>query len=118
MDNKGITQDNKAAYKVAAMGDRESILGFNVLGMDIFVAEEPAYAAKLLDSLVEDRYGIIYITEALALEISEAIDFYKDKSLPAIVLIPSILGGQGLGMGQVDESVKRAVGIDIFDNED
>ncbi len=50
-------------YKIAVMGDRDSIYGFAALGMTIFPAEEKEAAAKLFRKVANGGYGIIYITE-------------------------------------------------------
>ena len=41
-------------------------------------------------------------------------DRYKDMELPAIIVIPGIGGSMGLGMNEVRESAKRAIGADIL----
>ena len=47
----------------------------------------------------------------------ETIAKYKDMELPAIIVIPGISGSMGLGMNEVRESAKRAIGADILFNE-
>lgn len=42
------------------------------------------------------------------------IDRYKDNELPAIIVIPGITGSMGLGMNEVRESAKRAIGADVL----
>ena len=49
-------------YKIAVMGDYDSIYGFAALGLDTFPVT-PAEAGERLHQLVADGYGIIYITE-------------------------------------------------------
>ena len=44
-------------------------------------------------------------------------DRYKDMELPAIIVIPGIGGSMGLGMNEVRESAKRAIGADILFSE-
>jgi V/A-type H+-transporting ATPase subunit F len=100
-------------YRIAVMGDRDSIYGFSALGLDIFpVAEEEA--AVTLKKLAENHYAVIYITEALANAAVEVIDKYKDKNTPAIILIPGITGNTGAGLANVSKAVEKAVGSDII----
>ncbi|MHB8963814.1 MAG: V-type ATP synthase subunit F [Saccharofermentanales bacterium] len=101
-------------YKVAVIGDYDSILGFNALGMELFAAEDAQQAASHLDAAAAGGYAIVYITEQLAEGIPEKIADYRSRKLPAIVPIPSIKGSTGIGMQQVKDSVKKAVGIDIL----
>ncbi len=105
-------------YKVGVIGDKDSVMGFLALGMDIF----PVYGAdevkKTIVSLVEEEYAIIYITEQAALQSGETIAKYKDNELPAIIVIPGITGSLGLGLNEVRESAKRAIGADILFGDD
>ena len=49
-------------YKVAVMGDRDSVAAFSSLGFDVFEVYDGKTASKKLRELSFD-YGIIYITE-------------------------------------------------------
>lgn len=103
--------------KVGIIGDKDSIMGFLALGIDIFPAYTPEDIKKLIHQLVEKEYAIIYITEEASLEAGESIAKYKDLELPAIIVIPGIGGSMGLGMNEVRESAKRAIGADILSGE-
>ncbi len=103
-------------YKVSVIGDRESTLGFKALGFDTFAIENADDARKTLHRLAKEDYAIIYITEQLAIKLSEDIAEYKDSMRPAIILIPGKEGSLGVGMRGVHETVERAVGADIFNN--
>lgn len=100
-------------YKAAVMGDKDSISGFQAIGMHaVYATKEDAHLK--LRNLVEDNYAVIYITEELAASIPEVIDRYKEDVIPAIILIPGITGNTGAGMSNISETVKKAVGADIF----
>lgn len=101
-------------YKIAVMGDRESIYGFGALGMDTFSPETDEEAAKIIKSLALGGYGIIYITEALAARTQKEIEKYRFESMPAIILIPGVSGNTGAGMADVNKSVEKAVGSNIL----
>lgn len=101
-------------YKIAAMGDRDSVFGFASIGLDIFPITDKATASKKLKELARENYAVIYITEALAFEIKDTIEKYKDETTPAIILIPGVSGNTGEGMSSVSKSVERAVGSQIL----
>ncbi len=101
-------------YKIAVMGDRQSILGYGALGMETFFACTKEEAQKTLHSLAKSDYGIIYITEALAALIPEEIEKYSFSPLPAVILIPGASGNTGQGLKSLHESVEKAVGSDIL----
>ena len=97
-------------YKIAVMGDRDSILGFGALGLDVF----PTEARHTLHKLAREEYAIIYMTEQLASQLSQEIHRYHDSVTPAIILIPGKSGSLGLGESALQSAVERAVGADIL----
>ncbi len=103
--------------KVGIIGDKDSVMGFLALGIDIFPAYTPEEIKKTIHNLAEKEYAIIYITEEASLKTGESIARYKDFELPAIIVIPGIGGSMGLGMNEVRESAKRAIGADILFSE-
>lgn len=100
-------------YKIAVMGDYDSIYGFAALGLDTFPVT-PAEAGERLHQLVADGYGIIYITEALAADLKQETARYEGQILPAIIEIPGVSGNTGNGVRGVKKSVEQAVGSDIL----
>ena len=101
-------------YRIAVLGDYESIYGFAALGLDTFPMEDPEEAARKIHQLAEDKYAVIYVTEGLAAKIEHVIDRYRDKVFPAIILIPGASGNTGKGITGVSKSVEQAVGSDIL----
>ena len=53
-------------YKIAVVGDYDSIFGFAALGLDTFAVQTREEAAEKLHQLAQGGYGIIYTTEKLA----------------------------------------------------
>lgn len=51
-------------YKIAVLGDRDSILGFGALGLDVFPCVEPQDARHTLHQLARKDYAIVYVTGA------------------------------------------------------
>jgi V/A-type H+-transporting ATPase subunit F len=100
-------------YKIAAIGDRDSIYGFAALGVGIFPVDDSQQAVKTLRRIADSGYAVIFITEAVASQIQTELERYKDEPLPAIIPIPGVSGNTGIGMKQVSQFVERAVGSDI-----
>ena len=103
--------------KVGVIGDKDSVMGFLALGIDTFTAYEPEEIKKTIHRLIEEDYAIIYITEQASLLAKDYIARFKDDPLPAIIVIPGIGGSLGLGMNEIRESSKRAIGVDILFND-
>ena len=101
-------------YKIAALGDKDSIYGFASLGVNIFPADGAAEGTKILRGLAEADYAVIYITEQLAAEMSAELERYASRPLPAIIPSPGVRGNTGLGLDNVSKFVEKAVGSDIL----
>lgn len=101
-------------YKIAVLGDKDSVLGFRALGLDVFPAHNAEQARPILHRLAKEGYAIIYLTEQLAAGLSAEMARYKDELTPAIILIPGKEGSLGIGMDNIKTAVERAVGADIL----
>ena len=101
-------------YKIAVIGDYDSIYGFATLGLSICPVKTRDEAREKLRQLAHGQYGIIYITEAAAAELEEEIEEYREKTLPAIIRIPGVSGNTGAGVEGVKKTVEQAVGSDIL----
>ncbi|NLB23236.1 MAG: V-type ATP synthase subunit F [Clostridium sp.] len=101
-------------YKVAVVGDKDSILAFKALGVDVYPVIQPEEARKIIDQLARDKYGIIFITEQAAQAIPETIDRYNRIMTPAVILIPSNQGTLNIGMQRIRDNVEKAVGSNIL----
>ena len=95
-------------YKVAVVGDYDSIYGFAALGLETFPVSDVNETEKVFLELAS------YITEAAAAGIETAIDRYREQPLPSVILIPGISGNTGKGVESVKHSVEQAVGSDIL----
>ena len=103
-------------YKVAVMGEYDSIYGFATLGLTLLPTDGKSdeEASRLLRTAAESGYGVIYMTEALMSRIPREISRYEDKLTPAIIAIPGVAGNTGAGIANVKKSVEQAVGSDIL----
>lgn len=101
-------------YKIGVIGDRESVLGFQAVGLDVFPAGDAEEAKKTLKRLDKEDFAIIYITEQFYQYMMKEVEEYTDSRLPAVIPIPGKDGSLGIGMTSVKKSVERAVGADIL----
>ena len=101
-------------YKIAVIGDYDSIYGFATLGLSICPVKTREEARDKLRQLAEGEYGIIYITEKAAAELGSALEEYRERVLPAIIQIPGVSGNTGAGVEGVKRTVEQAVGSDIL----
>ncbi len=103
-------------HKIAVMGDKESILGFKAVGIDVYAIKEYSNAAVILDELAQQDYAVIFITERVVKDLTADIEKYDEKRIPAIIPIPGNRGSLGIGMNNIKKCVERAVGADILFN--
>jgi V/A-type H+/Na+-transporting ATPase subunit F len=101
-------------YKVAVIGDTDSIIGFRALGLAVMEATTPEAAGDFLHQAVEDGFAVVFITEPCFASQQDYIRSLRSRKYPAIIPIPAISGNLGLGMSQVRDAVRKAVGMDIL----
>jgi len=99
-------------YKIAVIGDKNSVLAFKILGVDVFITLDSQEARK--DRISKENYGIIFVTEQLAKDIPETIKRYNSEVIPAIILIPSNKGSLNIGLANIDKNVEKAIGSNIL----
>lgn len=100
-------------YKIAVVGDKESIFGFSAIGMDIYPAYEEDEIKSLIPRLIEENYAIIYITENVSIKAKKYLEKLQKNKIPAIITIPSNTGSLNYGENRIKEMVQKAVGIEI-----
>ena len=100
--------------KIAVLGDRESVLGFLALGLEVRPAETAQEGREALRELAQ-TCAVIFVTETLAQELAPEIIVVVAYGciIPAILPIPGKAGPMGLGGDAVHRAVQRAVGSDI-----
>lgn len=100
--------------KIGVVGDKDSVLAFKALGIDVFPVVEADEARKIVDRLAMQDYAVIFVTEQVAKEIEETIERYNRATLPAVILIPSNQGSLNIGMQRISDNVEKAVGVNIL----
>jgi V/A-type H+-transporting ATPase subunit F len=101
-------------YRIAVIGDWESVMGFRALGLDTYSVTSPEEAKEMIQRLAKENCAVIYLTEQLAAKLGDVIQKYKDELKPAIILIPGREGSLGIGKTAIQNSIERAVGADIL----
>lgn len=102
------------AYKMAVVGNRDVVLAFKLLGFEVFPATKGDEARQLLHQLAEEKFGVILITENIAKEIPDTIRHFDTLPTPAVILIPTHKGSEGIGKAKVNANVEKAIGQNIL----
>ena len=77
--------------KIGVVGDKDSVLAFKALGIDVFSVTNNDEAKRTVDKLAMNDYAVIFVTEQVAEGIKETIERYTRQMIPAVILIPSSL---------------------------
>lgn len=100
--------------KIGVVGDKDSVLAFKAIGIDVFPVVEADEARRTVDKLAMEEYAVIFVTEQVARNIDETIERYNKMITPAVILIPSNQGSLNIGMKRIQENVEKAVGVNIL----
>ena len=100
--------------KFHVIGDRQTVLGFRLVGVEGTVATEREEALTALHEAVEAAdTGIVLVTEAVAGKIrDEAEARLYGMGFPLVLEIPDA-SGPAEDRPEIDEIVRKAVGISI-----
>ena len=63
-------------------------------------------------------FKVIFLTEPVYAQCSEAINKFKTETFPAIIPIPDSHGPSGVAMAAIKANVEKAIGADILFSED
>lgn len=101
-------------YKIGVVGDKDSVLAFKAIGIDVYPVVEIDDARKTIDRMAANNYAVIFVTEQVAKNLEETIERYNRVMIPAIILIPSNQGSLDIGMQRIRNNVEKAVGVNIL----
>ena len=114
IDNHIMSMMKDMYKKIGVVGDKDSVLAFKALGIDVFPVVEDEEARKTIDKLAMTGYAVIFVTEHVAKNIEETIERYTRQVLPAVILIPSNQGTLNIGKQRISDNVEKAVGVNIL----
>ena len=71
-------------YRIGVIGDRDSVLGFQALGLEVCPVENAEEARQALHRMAKENFAILYLTEQLSAQLQPEIARYQDALTPAI----------------------------------
>lgn len=101
-------------FKIGVVGDKDSVLAFKALGVDVFPVYDREEARRIVDTIAQQKYGIIFITEQIASLIPDTIERYNEEIIPSVILIPNNQGSLNIGLNRINENVENAIGSNIL----
>lgn len=108
--------DKKTYQPMAAIGDYETVLPFQAVGVKplIIKDENKDEFPTLLLKLAKANYAVVFIEEQLYVDFTESVNDINEEYSVSILPIPGLKGSMGTGVESIRNSVERAVGMDIF----
>ena len=104
--------------KIAVIGDKDAVLAFKAVGVEVYDATTAEQAQSLLKKLSQGQYAVILIAENLAELIPETLARIKSQPYPAVVPIPTTAVSSGFGLQGIKSDVEKAIGVDIIFNKE
>ncbi len=104
--------------KIAVIGDKDTVLAFKAVGVEVFDATSAEQAQALIKKLTAERYAVVFIAESLAEQIPDTLQKAKAQTYPAVVPIPTGRRPSGFGMQGIKSDVEKAIGVDIIFNKE
>ena len=63
-------------YKIAVVGDKDSVLGFKALGLEVYPVDSVEEARKTVHALAKENCAILYLTEQLAAQMKDVLAYH------------------------------------------
>lgn len=101
-------------YKIALIGNRDTIIGFKLLGVSLFPTTNKDEAVEILNKLGKEKYAVIFVTEEIACQMLEEIEILQKIFFASISIIPSKLEKKKLGLKILRKNIEKAIGTDIL----
>jgi len=100
--------------KIALIGNRDSIIGFKLLGVDLFPVTKSEVAVNILNKLDKGKYAVVFITDEIAIDIVDLIDKLQKSSTISFTVLPGKLGNMNIGLTLLRKNIEKAIGKDIL----
>ena len=62
-------------YRIAVIGDADSVLGFQTLGLEVCPVNSADEARQAIHRMARENYAILYLTEQLAAQLKSEVEF-------------------------------------------
>jgi len=106
------------AVKIAIIGGKDAIMAFKAIGIDTFPVplreDIEGLTQATLKKLIQEGYGIIFVTEDIAKRIESIMNEVKERPIPSIVVIPGTKPKEGFASARIRAIVRKSLGIDLL----
>ncbi len=101
--------------ELCVVGEEEMIAPFRAAGMDVYpLSKNPN---EDIESLIKNDYKIIFFPEDILKNLSGIFTRLKGQTFPLLISLPSSKG-KGESVERIKEIIKKAVGIEVYWEEE
>lgn len=99
---------------IAFIGDRETIIGFKIIGADIFAVHNSKEFLNIFYEMELEKYSTIFVTEDVIKDIVEKVEVLQKQIAPSLTVIPKRFLKLNIGETILKRNVRKAIGTDIL----
>lgn len=103
---------------IAFLGSKDTVAGFVPLGVTTYPVTDRPAARTALRRCLADHAAVVFVTEEVAAMLNDELRALRFKPTPAILVVPSAVGGEKVGLERLRALVEKAVGADILSREE
>lgn len=96
--------------KIAAVGDKDTVLALKAVGCDVVVATGAEDIKKAILDLEKKSYSLIFIPEIEAIKVEAFLRTFDAKPYPVILSIPDGRESGGFAVAKLTQNMLRAIG--------
>jgi len=98
-----------SSKKAFVIGARETVRGFNLIGVPGKEVSDPKEATELLEQLLREKYSLIIISASIASEMQDIIDEYRIEEQTPIIIVSDV--NLQVDKRELEEKFKKFIGI-------
>ncbi len=98
---------------IALIGGRTSTSAFGALGVRTFVVDRPEDAVSAWERIPFEELGLLLVNETVYGSLPEQIAELRERTLPVVLVIPTLSGSRGIGRKELRELVEKATGTSM-----
>jgi len=102
----------------AIIGDSDFISAFKSVGFTLYhTSDEASNIEDAFNDVVKKGFAVCLILESYAAKIKDAIDEYREKTVPVVVPLPDFRQKMNLAQELLRKATIEAVGSDIMEKK-
>ena len=99
---------------IAVIGNEEFVLGFRLAGLRrVFVAHPEDYQERIIEAMQDPEVGILAVDGEDLKNLTPQMRAKETDSISPVIVTVG-----GAGMGDLREKIKRAIGVDLYKEDE